>query len=122
MSNVGTLVVWGIPSCGTVKKARAHLEARGLPYDFRDLRATPPTAAQVARWVEVFGARAMRNTSGGSYRALPADKDAWSDDAWARAFVADPMLLKRPILERDGVPLAVGFKDDAVRALDTHRA
>ena len=122
MKDAGTLVVWGIPSCGTVKKARAHLDARGLPYAFRDLRETPPTAAHIARWMKAFGARAMRNTSGGSYRALPADKDTWTDDAWARAFLADPMLLKRPILERDGAPIAVGFKDDAVRALDARRA
>lgn len=111
-------VVYGIVTCGTVKKARAWLQARGVTPEFVDLRQDPPDRAKVAGWVEAFGARAMRNTSGGSYRALPADKADWDDATWLDAFVRDPMLLKRPIIERDGVPVQVGFRgtDDALTA------
>lgn len=104
------LTVYGIPSCGTVKKARAWLDAHGVPHTFVDFRAVPPTAAQVQAWVAAFGASPLRNTSGGSYRALGAEKDGWDEAAWTRAFTADPMLLKRPILERDGQPVRVGFR------------
>lgn len=100
--------VYGIPTCGTVKKARKWLDDRGIAHTFVDLRATPPNASQVRAWVATFGARAMRNTSGGAYRALGPEKDTWDDEAWIRAFVADPMLIKRPVIERDG-PVLVGF-------------
>ena len=103
------LTVYGIPSCGTVKKARQWLDQQGLAHDWVDFRATPPAPERVARWVASFGARAMRNTSGGAYRALGPEKDDWDEAAWLAAFQADPMLIKRPIVERDGVPVAVGF-------------
>jgi arsenate reductase (glutaredoxin) len=104
------LTVYGIPTCGTVRKARAWLDEHGTAYTFVDFRESPPRPERVAAWVAALGARAMRNTSGGSYRALGPEKDTWDDAAWARAFAADPMLIKRPIIERDGLAVAVGFK------------
>jgi arsenate reductase len=102
--------VYGIAACSTVRKARVWLEARGEAHDFVDFRATPPSAERVAAWVEAFGTKAMRNTSGGSYRALDETKKTWSDARWLEAFCADPMLIKRPIIERDATPLKVGFR------------
>lgn len=111
------LTLYGIPSCGTVKKARAWLDSAKKPHIFVDFRATPPTRAQVDGWVAVFGARALRNTSGGSYRALGPEKDTWTDTQWADAFFADPMLIKRPVVERDGQAIQVGWNasDDELR-------
>lgn len=107
MSNV---VVYGIPSCTTVRKARAWLDDRGVAHAFVDLRASPPSAERLAGWARAFGVQALKNTSGGSYRALPADKDTWSDERWLAAFAADPMLLRRPVVERGGAPLQVGWR------------
>ncbi|MCA9488513.1 MAG: arsenate reductase family protein [Myxococcales bacterium] len=115
------VTVYGIPSCGTVKKARAHLDANGVEHGFVDFRATPPSREQVDRWVAAFGAKALRNTSGGSFRALGAEKDSWSDERWAEAFTADPMLVRRPVIERDGTPVVVGYRDPDA-ALATIRA
>lgn len=103
------LSVYGIPTCGTVKKAQSWLSARGVEAIRVDLRATPPDRARIARWVAAFGVAALKNTSGGAYRALPADRDRWSDEAWIDAFAADPMLIKRPVIEADGAPVLVGF-------------
>lgn len=115
-----SLTLYGIPSCGTVKKARAWLDARGIDHTFVDFRTVPPTRAQIDTWVEAFGAKALRNTSGGSYRALPDDKSGWSDAVWAEHFAGDPMLIKRPVVERDGRPVRVGWRgsdDDLARDL-----
>ena len=102
--------VYGISSCDTVRKACKWLDAQGIAYERVDLRATPPTSEQISDWIQSLGSRAMRNTSGGSYRALPDEKKTWSDEAWLDAFVSDPMLLKRPIIVRDGKALGVGFR------------
>ena len=111
------LTVYGIPTCGTVKKARTWLTDQGADHQWVDIRKTPPTGDQISAWVEALGAKAMRNTSGKSYRALPEDKKTWSDDQWIEAFTGDPMLLKRPIIERDGTAVQVGFRgtDDDFR-------
>ena len=110
------LTVYGIPSCGTVKKARAWLDARGVAHTFHDFRADPVASETVEAWVRALGSKALRNTSGGSYRALPDAKDTWSDAEWVRAFAGDPMLIKRPVITRDGVAVLAGFRgsDDAL--------
>jgi arsenate reductase len=105
------VTVYGIHTCGTVKKARSWLAAEGVEHTFVDLRVDPPDRAHVDRWVAAFGASALRNLSGGAYRALGPEKDTWDADRWAAAFTADPMLVKRPVIERDGVPISVGFRD-----------
>jgi len=105
-----TIDIYGIPTCGTVKKARKWLTEQGLDHNWVDFRKTPPSKEQVKTWVEALGAKAMRNTSGGAYRALPPAKKEWDEATWLGLFAEDPMLIKRPILEIDGVPKAVGFK------------
>lgn len=107
-----TITVYGIPSCDTCRKARAWLTARGAGHAWVDLRAAPPAAGKVAAWVSAFGAKALRNTSGGSFRALGPEKDGFGDAEWSAAFARDPMLIKRPVLEIEGRPAAVGFKPD----------
>ena len=104
------LTVYGISSCGTVKKARKWLDAHGADHEWVDFRKTPVSGERVASWVASLGSKAMRNTSGGAYRALPAEKSDWDDAQWTEAFAADPMLIKRPIIERDGVAVQVGFR------------
>ncbi len=113
---VMSTTVWGIATCSTVKKAERALTDHGIAWSPRDLRAAPPTRADVLRFVAGVGVAALKNTSGGSYRALPESARSWTDDAWIDAFVSDPMLLKRPIIEHDGVTVGVGFKTDAVLA------
>lgn len=107
------VTVYGISSCGTVKKARKWLDEQGIAHDWVDFRKAPVDDARVARWVEVLGAKAMRNTSGGAYRALGDEKKTWDDARWTTEFQADAMLIKRPVLEIDGQPAAVGFKQAA---------
>ena len=104
------VTVYGIPNCGTVKKARRWLDARGVAHTFVDFRAVPPARETVDGWVAAFTAKKMRNTSGGAYRALPDEKKQWSDEVWAEKFAADPMLIKRPIITGDAGPLLVGFR------------
>ena len=104
------LTVYGIPNCGTVKKARAWLDARGVAHHFVDFRKTPPTADDVAAWVAALGSKAMRNTSGGSYRALGDEKKTWDDATWATAFASDPMLIKRPVIVGESGALLAGFR------------
>ncbi len=107
-----SVTVYGIPTCGTVKKARKWLDDHGVAHTWVDFRSTPPEPARVARWVSTFGAPPMRNTSGGAYRALGDEKAGWDDARWTTAFQGDAMLVKRPVVEVDGVPVLVGFRED----------
>jgi arsenate reductase len=111
------VTLYGIPSCGTVKKARTWLDEQGIAYRFVDFRDTAPEPERVAGWMARFGSKPMRNTSGGAYRAQPPEKKGWGDTEWLPLMQADPMLLKRPVVEIDGAPAAVGFAASAYEEL-----
>ncbi len=104
------MTVFGIPNCDTVKRARKWLDSHGIDHDFVDFRKDPVGAERISAWVEALGSKALRNTSGGSYRALPPEKKSWDEQRWKQAFAADPMLIKRPVIERDGIAVIAGFR------------
>ncbi|MEM8612730.1 MAG: Spx/MgsR family RNA polymerase-binding regulatory protein [Cyanobacteria bacterium P01_H01_bin.105] len=104
------LEVYGIPNCGTCKKALKWLDANGVDYDFINTKEHPPSREQITNWVATLTARPMRNTSGMSYRALGEDKKTWSDDQWIDAFTKDAMLLKRPLFVKREKAVLVGFR------------
>jgi len=106
-----SIQVYGIPNCGTCKKAFAWLENHAVEYEFIDTKEQPPSQKMIQAWVETLGFKPMRNTSGQSYRSLGAEKDDWTEDQWAEAFAQDAMLLKRPLFVKDGAAVLVGFRD-----------
>ncbi|MCW1383300.1 arsenate reductase [Novosphingobium sp. KCTC 2891] len=106
-----SVTVYGIPNCDTVKKARTWLDAHGVAYTFHDYKKQGADAAQVAGWVERAGLDKVLNKAGTTFRKLSDEDKADLDAAKAVGLmVAQPSLIKRPIVEHPG-GLLVGFKD-----------
>lgn len=104
-----SIVVYGIPTCNSCKKALKWLDANGFEYIWVDTRKAPPSKEKISSWVSTLGFKPMRNTSGGSYRELGQEKDNWGNLEWIEAFSKDAMLLKRPLFEKNGTALFTGF-------------
>ncbi|MCY7324117.1 MAG: Spx/MgsR family RNA polymerase-binding regulatory protein [Phormidesmis sp. CAN_BIN36] len=111
--------VYGIPTCGTCKKALQWLQANSINYEFVNTKDHPPTQSTISAWVNTLGSKPMRNTSGHAYRSLGDEKKTWTDAQWTEAFTQDAMLLKRPLVVCDGVAIAAGFTplEDLLTAL-----
>ena len=103
--------LYGIPNCGTVKKARAFLESRGINYEFYDFKKNGLSAAMLAGWLNQLGWQKLLKKTGPTWGQLPdAVKVAVKDDASALALMLEkPNVIKRPLLEQDGKLLATGF-------------
>lgn len=111
-----TITVYGIKNCDTVKKACAWLDAAGVAYQFHDYKALGADAGKLAAWVAVLGWETVLNRGGTTFRGLPdADKAGIDDKKAVALMLAQPSMIKRPILERDGVLLA-GFKPEIYAA------
>lgn len=110
------VTLYGIPNCDTVKKARAALAERGVACDFHDYKKAGVPADALARWVERWGWEAVLNRAGTTFKALPDAEKAGLDAARAIALMqANPSMIKRPIVEGDGVGdgvALIGFKPD----------
>ena len=101
------------PTCSTCKKAREFLDARGIHYEFRDIKLDRPNADELRAWHKRSGLplKHFFNTSGLSYKALnlSARLSSLSEEAQITLLATDGMLVKRPILVRDDFVL-VGFR------------
>jgi arsenate reductase (glutaredoxin) len=110
-------VVYGIRNCDTIKKARAWLEARDLPYEFHDYKASGVSREDLVRWAKAVGWEILLNRAGTTFRKLPDETKEHIDEKTALALMLEqPSLIKRPVLER-GKTLIVGFSPDKYSAL-----
>jgi arsenate reductase (glutaredoxin) len=105
------ITLYGIPNCDTVKKARKWLDAAGIAHRFHDVRKDGLDAARLDGWMAALGWEALLNRAGTTFRKLPDADKADLDAAKAAALMlAEPAMIKRPVVEYDG-GLLVGFKE-----------
>ena len=104
------MILFGIPTCDTCKKALKALQAAGRDVTFRDIRAQPLTADERATFIIEFGDTII-NRQSTTWRGLSDWLKASDADAQLEA---QPTLMKRPVI-RDGDTFTLGW-DDAVQA------
>ncbi len=111
------ITLYGIPNCDTMKKARVWLDGAGVAYAFHDYKKAGIDAATLAGWAAKVGWEKLLNKAGTTFRKLPEADRADLDEAKAIALmVAQPGMIKRPVLVRDG-EIHVGFKPEVYAAL-----
>ena len=111
------LIIYGIKSCSTMKKARSWLDSRGIDYRFHDYRTAGVERELLARWIGQVGWESLLNRAGTTFRALPENRKIALDDASAAMLMIEqPAMIKRPVLVRDETIL-VGFKPERYAAL-----
>ena len=103
--------VYGISTCGSVKKATAFLKAHGKTYAFIDLKSVPIEAAKRKEWLSKQSMATLFNTKGTKFRTLGLDKTM--SDAQKEAWLEkEPLLYKRPVIECEDGTVVVGFDEE----------
>ena len=111
-----TITIYGIKNCDTMKKARAWLDKHGVDYGFHDYKIEGIDKDRLARWSKVAGWEALLNRAGTTFRKLPdADKTNLTEKKALALMLAQPSMIKRPVLEMGG-KLLVGFKPESYAA------
>lgn len=106
-----TTILYGIPNCDTVKKARKWLEANAIDYRFHDFRKDGIDTALIKEWLKTQPLDILLNKRGTTWRQLPDDVKAGVDDTKAVQLMAEqPAMIKRPVLVQ-GKHTHVGFKE-----------
>lgn len=111
-------VMYGIKNCDTIKKARKYLESSGIDYCFHDYRVDGIDDALLQSFIDQLGYEALLNTRGTTWRKLAEnEREAVIDAASAKAvMLAQPAIIKRPVLAAPNGELLVGFKDSLYQA------
>jgi Spx/MgsR family transcriptional regulator len=105
-----SITIYGIKNCDTMKKARAWLDQRGVAYAFHDYKTAGIERDRLERWERKVGWETLLNRAGTTFRKLPDKDKANLDVKKAMALMlAQPSMIKRPVLDLGGGKFLVGF-------------
>lgn len=104
--------MFGIPNCDTMKKARKWLDAQRIDYQFHDYKKEGVNIDLLTGWCSAKGWEVLLNRRGTTWRKLADDvKEDVNEAKVIELMVANPSMIKRPVLVKDG-EVIVGFSSD----------
>jgi arsenate reductase len=107
-----TATLYGIRNCDTMKKAWTWLDGHGVAYAFHDYKKEGIDRARLEGWVRQVGWEPLLNRAGTTFRKLPdADRQNLGEAKAVDLMLAQPSMIKRPVLEADE-RLVVGFRPE----------
>lgn len=108
--------IYGIKNCDTIKKARLWLDEHGVEHAFHDYKALGIDRDHLERWCTQAGWETVLNRAGTTFKKLPDEAKGDLDPEKAiTLMLAQPSMIKRPVLEADG-KLLIGFKPEVYAA------
>src|SRR5215469_4483103 len=106
------ITMYGIKNCDTIKRARAWLDGHKVDYDFHDYKAAGIDRHRLEGWSKKAGWEVLLNRAGTTFKKLPdADKEGLTEKKAIALMLAQPSMIKRPVLEK-GPKLLIGFKPE----------
>ncbi len=107
-------IVYGIPNCDSVKKARIWLGEHGLDHEFHDFKKQGVPEERLQQWLKACGWEAVLNRKGTTWRKLdPATQAAVQDAASAKALMLQQVsVIKRPVIEWPSGAVTVGYSPE----------
>lgn len=107
------ITIYGIKNCDTMKKARTFLDKKGVDYAFHDYKTAGIDKDKLAAWAKKAGWETLLNKAGTTFKKLPdKDKEGLTEAKALKLMLAQPSMIKRPVLEIGGGRILVGFKPD----------
>ena len=104
-------ILYGIPNCDTVKKARDWLTSHDITYEFHDFKKQGLPVDQVDVWIKAVGFEKLLNLRGPTWRKLDlAVQSSVVDSGSAVAVMKlNSSVIKRPVVEWPDGSITVGF-------------
>jgi arsenate reductase len=107
------ITIYGIKNCDTMKKARATLDKHGVKYAFHDYKTQGIDKAKLEGWAKKAGWETLLNRAGTTFKKLlDKDKENVTEAKAIKLMLAQPSMIKRPVLELGGGKILVGFKPE----------
>src|ERR1043166_1811914 len=96
-----------------MKKARSWLDKPRIEYSFHDYKTAGIDRGCLEHWAKKVGWETLLNKAGTTFRKLPdGDKEGLTEAKGIKLMLAQPSIIKRPVLELGQGRLLVGFKPE----------
>ena len=113
---MATLLFYEKPGCGGNARQRALLEDAGHTLQRRNLLTTPWTRDSLLAWLSPLPVADWFNRAAPRIKSGELVPEALDTEAALAALLAEPLLIRRPLMQRDDGARLVGFDLAAVQA------
>jgi arsenate reductase len=104
-------ILYGIKNCDSVKKAKKWLEQQNISYEFHDFRSDGLSSQLLSEFLTCTDLTLLLNKRSTTFRNLSDEiKNNLTDEVMTEIILAQPTLIKRPLLKHQQT-LLIGFKD-----------
>lgn len=107
------MIVYGIKSCDSIKKATVWLSKHKIPFEFHDYKVAGIGMTQLKRWSKQIGWESFMNKKSTTWRSFDAATQAsiTNEQAALRLMMENTSLIKRPLIEVDGKVVVLGYNE-----------
>ena len=109
--------IYGIKTCGSVKKAIKFFKDNEIEYEFVDFKKTPVGCNKIDVWISKVGIDVLFNNRGTKYRQLKLKELNLDDEGKREWLCRENMLIKRPVIELDNGDVIVGFDEEKYKEI-----
>jgi Spx/MgsR family transcriptional regulator len=106
--------MYGIPTCGSVKKAKKFFEENNIEYEFQDFKKSPVDCQKIEYWLTQIDIKTLLNNRGTKYRTLKLKDLNLNDDDKKSWLCKENMLIKRPVIEYNDI-VTVAFDEEVYK-------
>lgn len=101
--NMSSIILYGIPNCDTIKKAKKWLVEHNVAFEFHDYRKDGLDEVWLNQVEQNLGWENILNKRGTTFRQLSEEqKNSLTKDSAISLMLEMPAMIKRPILEING--------------------
>lgn len=104
--------LYGIKTCGSVRKAIKFFKENDIEFEFVDFKKVNVTEDEINNWLKKVSIDTLFNNRGTKYRTLKLKELNLDDNGKKEWLIKENMLIKRPVVE---------YKDKVIVAFDEEK-
>ena len=109
------MIIYGIKTCGSVRKALKFCKDNSIECDFHDIRKEPLSDEKIRYFVSKVDVNLLFNNKGTKYRDLKLKDLNLDDNGKLEWLCKENMLLKRPVIEYNNDQVLCAFDEEVYK-------
>jgi len=108
--------MYGIPTCGSIKKAKKFFNDNNIEFEFIDFKKTPVGCDKINEWLKQVDIKTLFNSRGTKYRTLKLKELNLDEKGKIEWLCKENLLIKRPVIEYND-KVIVAFDEEKYKEL-----
>jgi len=108
--------MYGIPTCGSVKKAKKFFNDNKIEFEFIDFKKTSVGCEKIDKWLKQVSIDKLFNNRGTKYRTLKLKELNLDKEGKKEWLCKENLLIKRPVIEFDD-KVIVAFNEEEYKKI-----